>query len=434
VISGAAEFWASRAKRGSDGAFHLDHVTGPDEENPNVNDEAYTNVAAKTVLEDAAMAAKALGRAAPPRWSKIARGLVVPFDSSLGIHPEFDGYGGQLVKQADVTLMQYPWGYAMPRKAALADLDYYVPRSDPGGPSMTDAVSMIDSAALGVPGCSSYVFTKRSYEPFIRDVFDQFSETREGGAFTFMTGIGGFLQEFLYGYSGLRWDAGAVRLDPSLTAQIGGVVLHHLRWRGRVFDVAIGAHRTTVTLESGPPLPVRAGSGGVRRVSAGHSLTLPTRRPDLTPTRDALRCAAASASSAAPGAPALAAVDGSPATDWEAASLPASLTVPLHGVRHLDRASVRWGRSWQPAPAPNVHPPAHPVVTRRATDYVLLGSRDGHHWQRLAKVAGRTKGTVDKLRFRPASVRFLRLKVTAATKGIEGKEEPPLLEELAATG
>jgi trehalose/maltose hydrolase-like predicted phosphorylase len=434
VISGAAEFWASRAKRGSDGAFHLDHVTGPDEENPNVNDEAYTNVAAKTVLEDAARAAKALGQAAPAQWSKIARGLVVPFDSSLGIHPEFDGYGGQLVKQADVTLMQYPWDYAMPRKAALADLDYYVPRSDPGGPSMTDAVSMIDSAAVGVPGCSSYVFTKRSYEPFIRDVFDQFSETREGGAFTFMTGIGGFLQEFLYGYSGLRWDAGAVRLDPSLTAQIGGVVLHHLRWRGRVFDVAIGAHHTTVTLVSGPPLPVRAGSGGVRRVSAGHSLTLPTRRPDLTPTRDALRCAAASASSAQPGAPALAAVDGSPATDWAAASLPASLTVPLHGVRRLDRASVRWGRSWQPAPAPNVHPPAHPVVTRRATDYVLLGSRDGHHWKQLAKVAGRTKGTVDKLHFRPASVRFLRLKVAAATKGIEGKEEPPLLEELKATG
>jgi hypothetical protein len=225
-----------------------------------------------------------------------------------------------------------------------------------------------------------------------------------------------------------------VRLDPSLTAQIGGVVLHRLRWRGRVFNLAIGAHRTTLTLESGPPLPVRAGSGGLRRVSAGHSLTLPTRRPDLTPTRDPLRCAAASADSAQPGAPALAAVDGSPATDWAAASLPASLTVPLHGVHRLDRATVRWGRSWEPAPEPNVHPPAHPVVTRRATDYVLLGSRDGQHWKRLAKVTGRTKGTVDKLHFRPTSVRLLRLKVTAATKGIEAKEEPPLLEELAATG
>jgi hypothetical protein len=435
VISGAAEFWASRAKRGGDGAFHLDHVTGPDEENPNVNDEAYTNAAARRVLEDAMHAAVELGVPAPSRWSKIAAGLVVPVDSALGIHPEFGDYRGQLVKQADVTLMQYPWEAPMPARTARADLDYYVPRSDPGGPSMTDAVSMIDTAALGVPGCSAYVFTRRSYEPFIKDPFRQFSETREGGAFTFMTGIGGFLQEFLYGWSGLRWDGGAVRLDPSLNAQIGGVVLHRLHWRGRVFDVAIGAHRTTVSVLSGSPLPVRGGSGGVRKVGAGKSITLPTRRPDLAPAHgDAVRCAAATADSAEPGAPALAAVDGSPATQWEAASLPASLTVPLHGAHRIAGATVRWGHTRSGPPGPNVPPPAHPVRTRRATDYVLLGSSDGRHWRRLAKVAGRAEGAVDRLRFRPASVRFLRLRVTAATKGLEGTEEPPLLQELSASG
>jgi trehalose/maltose hydrolase-like predicted phosphorylase len=440
VLSGAAEFWASRAKRG-DGGFHITHVTGPDEENPNVADEAYTNVAARTVLEDATSAAQALGEAAPPRWSKIAAGLVVPVDSELGIHPEFAGYGGQLVKQADVTLMQYPWAFPMSAKVARADLDYYVPRSDPGGPSMTDAVSMIDSASLGVPGCSAYVFTRRSYEPFIKDPFHQFSETREGGAFTFMTGIGGFLQEFLYGYSGLRWEAGAVRLDPLLNKQVGEVVLHHLRWHGRVFDVAIGPRSTTITLDSGPSLPVKDGSsplpGGSAKkltVSAGESIALPTRRPDRPTRRDPLRCAAATASSANPGAPALAAVDGSPATQWEAAALPASLTVPLRGTRQVDGATVRWGHAWPPPPKPNVPPPFHPVRTRRATDYVLLGSSDGSHWRPLATVTGRAKGTVDRLRFPPTSVRYLRLKVTAATKGLEGKEEPPLLQELSASG
>lgn len=432
VLSGAAEFWASRAKAGA-GGFHITHVTGPDEENPNVNDEAYTNAAAKTVLEDAASAAKALGESAPPRWAKIAAGLVVPFDSALGIHPEFAGYRGQLVKQADVTLMQYPWAFPMSPKVARADLDYYVPRSDPGGPSMTDAVSMIDTAALGVPGCSAYVFTRRSYEPFIKDVFNQFSETREGGAFTFMTGIGGFLQEFLYGYSGLRWEGDAVRLDPMLNAQVGEVALHHLRWRGRIFDVAIGPRRTTITLVSGPPLPVKAGSGKVQQVKVGGTLAIPTRRPDLAPTRDPLRCAPATASSASPGAPALAAVDGSSATQWEAASLPASLTVPLHGAHRIDGATLRWGRAWPGPPGPNVPPPSHPARIRRATDYVLQGSRDGKHWQRLAKATGAT-GTVDTLRFHPTSVRYLRLKVTAATKGLEGEEEPPLLETLRASG
>ena len=430
VISGAAAFWASRAKRGSDGAFHIDHVTGPDEENPNVTDEAYTNAAAATVLEDATLAAKAIGQAAPPRWAKIAGGLAVPVDSKLDIHPEFAGYSGQLVKQADVTLMQYPWAWPMTDKTALADLDYYVPRSDPGGPSMTDAVSMIDTAALGVPGCSAYVFTRRSYEPFIKDPFDQFSETREGGAFTFMTGIGGFLQEFLYGYSGLRWQGSAVQLDPTLNAGVGEIVLHHLRWHGRVFDVTIGPKTTTVKVDSGAPLPVEGASGGITRVKAGKSTTMPTNRPDLAPTNNPLRCTSASATSAAPGGPALAAVDGSPATPWQGKSLPASLTVPLRGAHKIDEATVRWGRSWMPPPKPNVHPPAKPVLTRRATDYVLLGSADGHRWTRLAKVTGRAKGLVDHLHFVPTSVRYLRLKVTAATKGVEGKVEPPLLEEL----
>jgi trehalose/maltose hydrolase-like predicted phosphorylase len=437
VLSGAAEFWASRAKAGK-GGFHISHVTGPDEENPDVNDEAYTNAAAATVLRDATSAAKALGEAAPPRWAKIAAGLVVPVDPALGIHPEFSGYEGQTVKQADVTLMQYPWAWPMSAKTARADLDYYVPRSDPGGPSMTDAVSMIDSAALGVPGCSAYVFTRRSYEPFIKDPFRQFSETREGGAFTFMTGIGGFLQEFLYGYSGLRWQGGAVRLDPTLNEQVGEVVLHHLRWRGRVFDLAIGPRSTTLTVDSGAPLPViddyaSVGTHAVLKVAAGESTSLPTRRPDgSTPKGDALRCAAARATSAAPGAPALAAFDGSPSTQWEATELPASLTVPLHATRKIGSATVRWGRVWPPPPGPNVPPPAHPVRTRRATDYVLLGSRDGKRWRPLARVAGRAKGLVDELRFKPTPVRYLRLKVTAATKGLEGKEEPPLLQELAA--
>src|SRR6185437_4187736 len=46
VLSQAATFWASRATFGSDGKYHITGVTGPDEENPNVNDEVYTNVGA----------------------------------------------------------------------------------------------------------------------------------------------------------------------------------------------------------------------------------------------------------------------------------------------------------------------------------------------------------------------------------------------------
>jgi trehalose/maltose hydrolase-like predicted phosphorylase len=415
VLSGAAAFWASRATLGTDGKYHIDGVTGPDEENPDVNDEVYTNVGAMRTLQDAVAAAQALGITPPANWSTIAAGLVVPVDTAQNIHPEFSGYGGQLVKQADVTLLQYPWGYAMPSKLALDDINYYVPRTDPGGPSMSDAVNLIDNASLGNPGCASYVYTERSYEPFIRDVFDQFSETRTGGAFTFMTGIGGFLQEFLYGYSGIRWGANSVQLNPSLNAEIGGIVLHNLQWRGRTFTVTIGQQRTTVRLQSGAPLPVQT-PAGVRHVSAGQTLTLPTRRPDLAPSNDLVRCGAATASSAQPGAPALAAVDGSPAPDWEPASVNSTLTAPIaRGRAPIRTITLRWGQQWPPAPAPNVPPPPGPVTVLRPASYSVLVSNNGETWRQVAAVSGQDGQALDTLHLGDVRARFVRIALTATS-------------------
>ena len=176
------------------------------------------------------------------------------------MHPEYAGYPGDAVKQADVTLLSYPWEHRQPRRVTRADLDYYVPRTDPGGPSMTDAIHSIVTSALGTPGCAAFTFTRRSVDPFLRPPYDQFAESRSGGAFTFTTGTGGFLQEFLYGYTGFRWRADRVRLDPSLPPQLTGVTASALHWRGRVLR---GRGRTAAHPRApgvGPP-----GAGRVAR-------------------------------------------------------------------------------------------------------------------------------------------------------------------------
>ena len=428
VLSGAAAFWASRARLGSDGKYHIDGVTGPDEENANVNDEAYTNVGAMRTLQDAVAAAQVLGLTPPASWSQIAANLSVPVDGALDMHPEFSGYGNQLVKQADVTLLQYPWGYTMPSKLALGDINFYVPRTDPGGPSMSDAVNLIDNGALGTPGCASYVYTERSYQPFIRDVFHQFSETRTGGAFTFMTGIGGFLQEFLYGYSGMRWNAGNVALNPSLNGQIGGIVLHNVQWQGRTFTVAIGQQFTTVTLQSGAPMPIQT-PAGLRQLVLGRRLTLTTRRPDLTRSSDLVRCNPVTASSSQPGAPALAAVDGSPATDWEPSSVHSTLTARIAGLAAPIRTiTLRWGRQWPAAPAPNVPPPPGPVTVLRPPGYAVLVSNNGHSWRRVAVVSAHAGRVLDTLHVHGVKARFVRIRVTAASSA-----KLPVLQELTVT-
>jgi trehalose/maltose hydrolase-like predicted phosphorylase len=424
VLSATAAFWASRVSPGAGGSYHINGVTGPDEENPDVNDEVYTNVAAAATLRIAIQAARVIGASVPATWGKIADGLVVLYDPGTSVNPEFSGYQGQMVKQADATMLYYPWGYASSPSAPQADLDYYVPRTDPGGPSMSDAINSIDTSALGSPGCASYVYTARSVEPFIRDPFDQFSETKTGGAFTFTTGIGGFLQEFLYGYSGLRFQPAAVQLDPSLTSQIGGIVLRDLAWHGTRFTVAVNQATTTVSVRSGPPLPVTV-RGVTRTVAPGATLTVATRRPDLAPTTDLVRCQPATASSAQPGADPLAAVDGSPATGWQPQQITASLDVPLAREAVIDRAAVNWGQRWPGPPGPNMPPPPGPVQTLRASSYDLVVSANGRDWRVVASVVGRTSGTRDVLTFPPVRARYIGIRITAATNNT-----PPILEEL----
>jgi trehalose/maltose hydrolase-like predicted phosphorylase len=425
VISGAARFWASKAVRGAGGSYHIRHVTGPDEENPNVNDEAYTNVAAATTLRIAVTAADTLGLHAPARWRRIAARLVLLFDTKLDIHPEYRGYYGQLVKQADVTMLQYPWGRRMSARVAQHDLNYYVPRSDPNGPSMSDAINQIDTAALGSPGCASYVYTERSIQPFMRDVFDQFSETNTGGAFTFMTGIGGFLQEFLYGYSGLRMHTHGISVDPSLTGRFGGEVLHNLQWHGRTFTISVGPTKSTVSLVHGQPLPVTV-HGMRHTVSRGHPLAIRTRRPDERSSPDLARCVAARASSAQRGKIPLAAIDGSPATNWQPMRTPSSLTVRLAHPQTIGSATLLWGRMWPPQPKPNVHPPAKPVKTVRPTAYQLRTSTDGVHWRTVARVRTETGRVKDTLRFATVRARDVRVNIVSSKRSLP----PPMLDEL----
>ncbi|MFI1966344.1 glycosyl hydrolase family 65 protein [Streptomyces pathocidini] len=276
VLRGIADFWASRAETGEDGRHHINGVIPPDEYAAPHDDSVYTNVAARAVLRFAAEAAAVLGKTPDPEWERVADGLVVPFDETRGIHPEFAGYEGEKIKQADVVMLAYPWEHPQPAEVTRVDLAYYGSRTDENGPSMTDSVHSIVHAQLG-DAKTAFEHTRRSVEPFVRPPFDQFAEDRNGGAFTFLTGHGGFLQEFLYGYSGLRWRADRVVLSPILPEELTGITLHAMRWRGRVFDIDIAREVTTVRLRQGAALPVEV-SGSMYAVVPDGKATFPTPR------------------------------------------------------------------------------------------------------------------------------------------------------------
>jgi trehalose/maltose hydrolase-like predicted phosphorylase len=416
VLSGAADFWASRAERGADGHWHINQVEGPDEQNWPVDDSVYTNATARTTLELAARAARLLGLAVPARWTQVADGLAVleptPLDGLPAVRPEFRAYAGQQVKQADVVLLTYPWEYPQPAEVDRSNLDYYTPRYDPDGPAMTDSVNSVIAAQLGI-GCSAWTYTLRSLDPFVKAPYEQFTEARSGqGVFTFLTGEGGFLQEFLYGYTGLRWREDRLRLDPMLPPQLaGGLKLTGLHWQGRVFDVAVGASTSTVTLRSGAPATVET-PDGTRTVSVGAPLTMPTRTagPDAG---NLARCRPVEANAADPSAPAVAAVDGSTVTGWTPdtdPATPSTLTVTLDGTPTVGHATLTW------------------LDARPLAPYEVQ-VRTGGDWRTVATVSA-TADLVDKVSFDPVATDAVRLRIPATRFGGQNPE----LAELAVTG
>ncbi|MFB7633724.1 discoidin domain-containing protein [Streptomyces sp. NPDC056149] len=372
VLQGIADFWASRATRNADGSYSIKDVAGPDEYSNGVNDGVFTNAGAATALRHAARAAALLGRPVPTAWKTVADRLRIPYDPAKKVFEQYAGYKGTTIKQADTVLLMYPLQWPMTRQQAAATLDYYAAHTDPDGPAMTDSVHAIDSAALGEPGCATYTYLQRAIRPFVRGPFAEFSEARGAKAGAgdphagrpaqdFLTGKGGFLQVFTHGLTGLRMAEDRVHLDPLLPPQLaGGVTLRGLHWQGRTFDVALGAHHTTVTLTAGPALSLATPEGD-KLVSRGVPAVLKTRRPDLAPTTDVARCATATATSEEPGSYAAAAVDGNATTAWVPNAADGTLTVDLGRTVTVGQITPHW-------------------TATRPRSYNVQVSRDGTHW------------------------------------------------------
>ena len=74
----------------------------------------------------ATQAATLLGKQPNPAWNTVADGLSVLLDPSSQIRPEFEGYTGDLVKQADLVMLTYPWEWNESQTIGLNDLNNYV--------------------------------------------------------------------------------------------------------------------------------------------------------------------------------------------------------------------------------------------------------------------------------------------------------------------
>jgi trehalose/maltose hydrolase-like predicted phosphorylase len=218
MLKEGADFWASRVERNSPGHYDINNVIGANEWQENIDNNAFTNGMAKTVLAYATDAAKELGLTPNPDWMHVADNIpILKFPD--GVTRENATYDGVNIKQADVNLLAYPLKVITDPAQIKKDLDYYEPRMDKEGPAMGNAILAV-SAARGGNAERGYDLWVKSFRPNEVPPFGVLSETAGGTNPYFATGAGGFLQATLMGFGGLDiTPQGIVQMKTKLPKQ-----------------------------------------------------------------------------------------------------------------------------------------------------------------------------------------------------------------------
>lgn len=203
ILSATADFWASRVERNGPGKYDIKNVVAADEWAENVDNNAFTNAAAKANLSFATEAAKILGIVPDADWMNVANNIpILKFPD--GVTREHATYNGEGIKQADVNLLSYPLKEVKDPAAIRKDLEYYEKRvPNEGTPAMTQGVFALLYARIG-DADKAYYWFKDAYVPNLNPPFRVIAETKGGTNPYFATGAGGILQAMLMGFGGLE--------------------------------------------------------------------------------------------------------------------------------------------------------------------------------------------------------------------------------------
>jgi protein-glucosylgalactosylhydroxylysine glucosidase len=237
ILSATADFWASRVERNGPGHYDINNVVAADEWAENVNNNAFTNAAARSNLQFATEAAKVLGITPDPDWMNVANNIPI-LKMENGVTREHATYNGEGIKQADVNLLSYPLKQITDAAQIKKDLEYYETRvPNEGTPAMTQAVFTTLYSRLGNTE-KAYHWFKESYVPNLNPPFRVIAETKGGTNPYFATGAGGIVQSLLMGFGGLDiTSTGIIQLKTSLPKQWKSLTLTGVGTQKKTFTV-----------------------------------------------------------------------------------------------------------------------------------------------------------------------------------------------------
>ena len=225
LLKETAMFWASRVERNGQGKYEIKNVVASDEWAENIDNDAFTNAAAKAVLQHATEAATLLGIKPDADWMNVANNIpILKLDN--GVTREHGSYNGEGIKQADVNLLAYPLKEITDAKQIRKDLEYYETRvPNEGTPAMTQGVFTLLYSRLG-DGAKAWHFFQDAYLPNLNPPLRVIAETKGGTNPYFATGAGGILQSVLMGFGGLEiTPKGIVQIKTALPPNWKSVTL-----------------------------------------------------------------------------------------------------------------------------------------------------------------------------------------------------------------
>jgi alpha,alpha-trehalose phosphorylase len=279
-----ARLWRSLGHHDASGQFRIDGVTGPDEYSAVADNNLYTNLVAQRNLRAAAAVAERHRRHAAALgvdeeewagWRDAAAAMVLPFDETLGVHaqaegftshqvwdfdatepdqyplllhfPYFDLYRKQVVKQADLVLALFVRGDAFTAEEKARAFEYYEPLTVRDS-SLSACSQSVIAAEVGHLDLAYDYFA----EAALMDLDDLEHNTSDG---IHIASVAGTWLCAVAGFGGMRDHHGKLTFRPRLPEALTRLQFR-LTFLHRRLCVEIDHEQASYSLLKGDPLEV----------------------------------------------------------------------------------------------------------------------------------------------------------------------------------
>jgi alpha,alpha-trehalose phosphorylase len=276
------------------GKFCINGVTGPNEYNAVVNNNAYTNLMARENLRYATQVVEslratdldaynalvqktALEPSEAKAWIHAAENMYVPHDEKLNIIPEDDNfldkepwdfrnappdhyplllfyhplniYRKQVIKQADVILAMFLLGDVFSSETKKRNFDFYDPLTT-GDSSLSSCVEAIIAAQIGDINKA----IRYGMAALLMDLADVGGNVKDG---CHIASMGGTWMMLTYGFGGMRDDDGTLSFWPRRAPEDNAILRFPVTYRGQLLEVEIGLEKVEYALREGERLVIR---------------------------------------------------------------------------------------------------------------------------------------------------------------------------------